>query len=90
MNASAWGYTQQDLEIARHPYELLSRDTITLNLDYGQTGVGGDNSWGARPHREYTLQANQTYEYSFRLCPVQKGDISVIQTLAGKALPVVE
>lgn len=90
MNTSAWGYTQQDLEIARHPYELLNRDTITLNLDYGQTGVGGDNSWGARPHRQYTLQANQTYQYSFRLCPVHKGDISMIQSLADKALPAVE
>jgi beta-galactosidase len=26
-----------------------------------QSGVGGDDSWGARPHPEYTLPANRDY-----------------------------
>lgn len=32
-------------------------------------GVGGDNSWGARPHPEYTLPA-KPYTYSFRITPI--------------------
>ncbi len=43
--------------------------TETLNLDLRQTGVGGDDSWGARPHPEYTL-APEPYRYSFTLRPV--------------------
>mgnify|MGYP001822288971 CR=1 FL=1 len=27
---------------------------VTLNLDLQQMGVGGDTSWGARTHPEYT------------------------------------
>jgi hypothetical protein len=38
LGSSAWPYTQQDLEAATHIHELPRRDTITLNVDYGQRG----------------------------------------------------
>jgi beta-galactosidase len=34
----------------RHTIDLKPRDLVTLNLDAHQMGVGGDTSWGARPH----------------------------------------
>jgi beta-galactosidase len=68
LSVSAWPYTMEDLEKARHVNELPRRDTITLNLDLRQTGVGGDDGWGARPHPEYTLDA-RPYSYRFRLRP---------------------
>jgi beta-galactosidase len=66
LSVSAWPYTMQDLEAATHTNELPRRETITLNLDHRQTGVGGDDGWGARPHAEYTLDA-RPYEYRYRL-----------------------
>jgi len=72
LSASAWPCKMQDLETARHIHELPRRDNVTLNLDYKQMGLGGDDSWGARPHREYTLPA-RPYSYSFRLRPYQPG-----------------
>ncbi len=69
IDVSAWPFTMQDLENARHINELPRRDTITVNLDYRQMGVGGDDSWGARTHPEYTLPADKPYHYSFRLMP---------------------
>jgi len=69
LSISAWPYTMKDLESARHTNELPRRDTVTVNLDYKQTGVGGDNSWGARTHAQYTL-VNRAYVYSFRLAPL--------------------
>ena len=76
LSVSAWPYTMWDLENARHVHELPHRDTITVNIDYKQMGVGGDNSWGARTHPEYTLPAGP-YSYSFRLRPytAAMGDI---------------
>jgi beta-galactosidase len=68
LSVSAWPYTMEDLEKATHVNELARRDTITLNLDLRQTGVGGDDGWGARPHPEYTLEA-KPYAYRFRLRP---------------------
>ena len=52
-----------------HWAELEPRDEITLTLDYRQTGVGGDDSWGAVPHREYTLWP-QDLEYRFLIRPI--------------------
>jgi beta-galactosidase len=52
---------------------LVERDLVEVNLDYGQTGIGGDDSWGARPHDEYTLFPKE-YSYSFRLRPITKSD----------------
>jgi len=68
LSASAWHYTLHDLDVAKHSYELPYRKYITLNLDYKQTGVAGDNSWGARPHKQFTLWP-QEYSYSYRLRP---------------------
>jgi beta-galactosidase len=68
LSVSAWPYTMEDLETTTHAGLLPRRDTITLNLDYRQTGVGGDDGWGARPHPQYTLEP-RPYEYRFRLRP---------------------
>lgn len=70
LEGSALHYTPWDLDSAAHPYELERNDDITLKLSYHQMGLGGDNSWGAWPHPEYILTANQTYSYSYRLLPV--------------------
>lgn len=66
---SAWPYNMHDLENARHIYEPESRDFVTLNIDYKQMGVGGDNSWGALPHEQYRLTP-KPYSYRFRLSPL--------------------
>jgi len=33
-------------------------------------GVGGDNSWGMRPHPEFTMYSDSVYTYRFRLLPI--------------------
>ena len=74
LSISAWPFTMEDLEQAEHTFELRERDFITVNIDHKQMGVGGDNSWGALPHPEYSLPA-KPYSYKFRLKPV-KTDIN--------------
>jgi beta-galactosidase len=85
LSVSAWPFTMQDLENANHIHELPRRENITVNLDYKQMGVGGDDSWGARTHPEYTLPP-QPYSYCFRLCAYapQMGDV---QSVAHRVLP---
>jgi beta-galactosidase len=69
VNFSAWPCAQDDLEGLRHDYQVPQRDFVTLNIDGGQIGVGGDAGWGlkARPHREFLFEEGQTYSYSFVL-----------------------
>ncbi|MBG0859075.1 MAG: DUF4981 domain-containing protein, partial [Bacteroidales bacterium] len=56
-----------------HTIDLKPRDFVNLNVDLGQMGVGGDNSWGAPIHLQYRLVGN-SYGYSFRMRPIVKGD----------------
>jgi len=52
----------------RHGSDIERDNFVSLNIDYKQMGVGGDNTWGAPVHPEYCLPAT-TYEYSFRIKP---------------------
>jgi len=56
-----------DLEGRRHPVDIPKRDVVTLNIDHKQMGVGGTNSWGARPLPKYEISPTGTYKWSFRL-----------------------
>ncbi len=88
LSASAWPFSMADLEKATHINELPRRDFITLNLDYRQMGVGGDDSWGARTHPEYTLPA-KPYSYRFRIRPYSP-EMGDVPSLARYEMPGVE
>ena len=64
---SAWPYTTEDLESATHDYQLPRRNTITVNIDGFQMGVGGDTSWGLPVHDKYRLKGKGEYEFAFDL-----------------------
>ena len=58
---NAWPYTQAALEKAKHMYDLKEEGAVTVVLDAVQMGVGGDNSWGTRPHPPYEPLSGKTY-----------------------------
>jgi beta-galactosidase len=43
---SARPYTADELSSKKYDWELQEHDNISLQIDYDQMGVGGDNSWG--------------------------------------------
>ena len=53
----------------RHAADLEIRKLTTLNLDWGQMGVGGDNSWGATPHPQYMIEPREI-EWTLWLRPL--------------------
>lgn len=61
----AWDYGEEDLAMARHPYELRRGKFVNLNIDLDLNGVGGSDSWGARPLPQYTVSGNEPHSYSF-------------------------
>lgn len=71
LSMSVSPYSIQNLEEARHTYELKANKHFTLNIDYKQAGVGGDDSWSkdARPLEPYRLLKKE-YKYRFYLAPV--------------------
>lgn len=70
---SALPYMAEDLDPGvtkkqQHPTNLNERNFISVHIDLKQRGVGGDNSWGALPHKPYLL-TDQQYSYSFLIEP---------------------
>lgn len=71
LSFSAWPYRMEELERRKHPFQILSSNDVTVNVDYKQMGVGGDNSWGDLTHPEYRLPA-VPYQYKFRIAAFNK------------------
>lgn len=53
-----------------HGADIKIGNTVQWNIDYLQMGVGGDTSWGALVHDEYTIKP-QKYEYSYTIQPIK-------------------
>ena len=68
LSMSAWPWTTEQLETARHTNELPSNDFITVNIDLIQMGVGGNDTWTMRafPVEKYRVKSGK-YEYRFVL-----------------------
>jgi len=74
---SAHPYWPEDLTQesrgSKHPPDVQKRDFVCLTLDSAQMGVGGDDSWGARIHPQYTLPAKD-HSFMLTLRPLRPGD----------------
>lgn len=74
INFSTWPFDPAELDFdsaaQKHGREMKLADYVTLNIDYKQMGIGGDNAWGARPHKQYTLFPGK-YNYSFTIKPMK-------------------
>jgi beta-galactosidase len=57
----------------RHHIDIHPHESVFLNIDLMQRGVGGDNSWGALPHEEYRLKGDK-YSFGFLLGPAGEAD----------------
>ncbi|MDR1436617.1 MAG: DUF4981 domain-containing protein, partial [Candidatus Symbiothrix sp.] len=55
----------------QHPLDVDKKDPIAVNIDLKQLGVGGNNSWGAKPLDKYRLLEN-VYSYAYTIKPVRK------------------
>ncbi len=94
LNISTWQFEPGALdprkpgEANRHGEEIRKGNIITVNIDFKQMGVGGDNSWGARVHSEYRLTDNE-YSYSFWMRPFKEKllDPTEMYEKFGKCLP---
>lgn len=54
----------------QHPTDIRFGNDVFLNIDLAQRGVGGDDSWGALPHKQYRL-LDKKYSYSYVIKPVE-------------------
>ncbi|WP_037496556.1 glycoside hydrolase family 2 TIM barrel-domain containing protein [Sphingobacterium deserti] len=72
LQMGAWPFSQKQISQTKHWYKLKKEDSITLNIDLLQMGVGGNDTWTdvSQPLEQYQIPAKE-YRYSFRLKPFE-------------------
>lgn len=77
LSVSAMPYRSEDLDPGlgtkkqMHYSDVEPRREVILHVDLAQRGLGGDTSWGAKPHDPYRLTADR-YEYGYIIRPINK------------------
>ncbi len=56
-------------KLLRTPADIKDRGFVEVHIDNKMMGLGGDTSWGAKPHAPYMYYAGKTYQYSFVIEP---------------------
>ena len=75
LSVSAWNFKMDAIEYVpfsvqrKHGGSVEKEDLVWVNIDLLQMGVGGDNSWGAQVHPEYTITP-EARKYSFTIQPI--------------------
>ncbi len=54
-----------------HVNDITPRNFVEVCVDMKQQGVGGYDSWGARPEPFHQIAANRNYRWGFTLVPVR-------------------
>ena len=77
LSVSAMPYRSEDLDPGlggkkqMHYSDIEPRREVILHVDLAQRGLGGDTSWGSKPHDPYRLTADR-YEYGYIIRPINR------------------
>ncbi|WP_236034400.1 MULTISPECIES: glycoside hydrolase family 2 TIM barrel-domain containing protein [Bifidobacterium] len=71
---SAWPYTCQDIDDAKHVTDLVRRDTVTVNINDRMLGLGS-NSWGSEVLDSYRIRFER-FAFSISLRPLTSADLA--------------
>lgn len=84
---SALPYSYDDMKGfkhgGKHINELEKEPFVDLNIDLSQTGLGGNDSWGAWPLEKYQLKAKD-YSWKFRIIPISSRTANADKVYSGR------
>ncbi|MFD2568815.1 glycoside hydrolase family 2 TIM barrel-domain containing protein [Pseudotenacibaculum haliotis] len=63
------GLNYKNSNKSKHTIDIKEKDLVQLNIDLGQRGVAGDDSWYSKPQEKYQFKGNKKYSYSFYIIP---------------------
>lgn len=73
LNLSVHAYELAEFDAATHYYQVKPSDKITLNIDFLQAGLGGNDSWSRSTHKQYQLKEKKyKYSYTIRIIEPEK------------------
>jgi beta-galactosidase len=68
MEVNVQDYSQQALNNSKTSHSLTRGDKVYVHFDLRQMGLGGDDSWSPRVHKEYQLK-EKNYHLGYHLNP---------------------
>ena len=71
---SAWPYTCEDIDTAKHAFDLHPRDTVTVNINDRVLGLGS-NSWGSEVLDSYRIRFER-FSFEVSLRPLTSADLA--------------
>ncbi|MFV0539974.1 MAG: glycoside hydrolase family 2 TIM barrel-domain containing protein, partial [Aestuariibaculum sp.] len=82
LNMSVWPYTEENINEAKHTYDLKESGYLTLNIDLIQMGIGGNDSWSpvGAPMKKYQIPS-KNYEYGFYIVPFKSNNLGLDKAL---------
>lgn len=63
------GIDYENSNIRKHTIDIKEKNLVQLNIDLGQRGVAGDDSWRSKPQEKYQYKGTDKHTYSFYLIP---------------------
>lgn len=54
---------------SKHTIDIKEKNLVQINIDLGQRGVAGDDSWWSKPQEKYQFKGSQKHSYSFYMIP---------------------
>lgn len=73
LEVSARHYGIETMQYSAYSFQMERSDEIFLNIDHLQYGVGGNNSWGESPLKQY-LPKKLNYQYTYSIMPFVGGN----------------
>ncbi len=70
MELSVLPYTPFEIENALHIHELPDIHHTVIRANLIQMGVGGDDSWGAKTHEQYTVKSDKPMHFEFYIAGI--------------------
>ncbi|MDC0700517.1 hypothetical protein POG20_18555, partial [Blautia wexlerae] len=86
VEVSALHNTQEDLQQAKHPYQLKGTKNTVVTIDQYQMGLG-TGSCGPETLKQYTLPTDRAYTYLFRMKPISNASTAQLMQESKTALP---
>ncbi|MCB0461413.1 MAG: glycoside hydrolase family 2 TIM barrel-domain containing protein [Flavobacteriaceae bacterium] len=65
------GLDYKNSDKSKHTIDIKEKDLVQLNIDLGQRGLAGDDSWYSKPMEKYQFKGNQKHSYSFYMIPFE-------------------
>ncbi len=72
-NGLDYSKEHKNANFSKHTNDIKVQNLVQLNIDLAQRGLGGDDSWGAKPQDKYQLKSTEKHSYSFYLIPFTSG-----------------